>query len=138
MEGLRCPECKQEDRLHIMGTSMFTLVDDGTEEHSDVEYDKDAFTRCPGCGHEGQLKDFNIEDQKPKALKRFRVIAQILKRYETVVEAYSEVGAWNKASETTHLDGNDIESDWEEDVNFYEVEVLDDVEELEDVEEKPA
>ena len=62
LEGLRCPKCKQDDMLHIAGTSLFHVVDDGTLQHEDIEWDDDSFARCPQCNFEGILKDFRIEE----------------------------------------------------------------------------
>ena len=60
LEGIRCPECGQEDEFRIAGSSIFTVVDDGIEDHGDVEYDDDSWALCPAfeCEYEGKLGTF--------------------------------------------------------------------------------
>jgi hypothetical protein len=47
--GIECPICGNEDRFMISAKSVFTLVDDGTEDHSDVEYGDENMASCPEC-----------------------------------------------------------------------------------------
>lgn len=58
LEGIRCPKCGQEDSFRIEGRSVFTVIDDGTVEHSDVEWDDDSWALCPTCEYEGKLGTF--------------------------------------------------------------------------------
>ena len=62
LAGLRCPDCLQEERLDIEGSSVFKVFDDGTDGHSDVEWDDDSFVHCPECGHDGTLAEFRIDE----------------------------------------------------------------------------
>ncbi len=39
LEGIQCPQCGNADRFRIVATSLFTVTDDGTEDHGDVEWD---------------------------------------------------------------------------------------------------
>ena len=61
LEGIQCPQCGQQDHFHIAGTSFFSVYDDGTDGHEDVEWDDDSFTRCPACNHEGKLLLFRCK-----------------------------------------------------------------------------
>lgn len=58
LEGIRCPDCEQEDSFRIMGSSVFTVEDDGTVDHGDVEWDDDSWAFCPACEYEGKLGSF--------------------------------------------------------------------------------
>jgi hypothetical protein len=58
LEGIKCPDCGNEDRFFIAGETVFTVTDDGTEDHGDIAWDDDSYTRCPECDREGALKDF--------------------------------------------------------------------------------
>lgn len=130
LEGLRCPNCKQDDTLHIAGTSLFYVIDDGTTEHEDVEWDDDSFARCPQCGFEGKLCDFRENAPVPEK-KVYEVFAYIKKRYTAVIKALSKDDAVRKASDLFHVHGIDVEELWEEDNEFYDVEFGDDAREVE-------
>ena len=64
LEGLKCPECGNDDRLIIHGCSAFEVTDEGTTRHWDVEYDDDSHAVCPNhdCDFEGKLGEFRIKD----------------------------------------------------------------------------
>jgi Zn ribbon nucleic-acid-binding protein len=62
LEGIRCPKCGQDDSLRIAGSSIFTVVDDGTEDHGDVEWDEDSWALCPACEYEGKLGMFHTDE----------------------------------------------------------------------------
>ena len=61
LEGIRCPECGQEDEFRIEGRTVFEVTDDGTGDHGDVEWDEDSYVLCPSCEFEGKLGHFQIE-----------------------------------------------------------------------------
>lgn len=61
LEGYRCPKCKSEGPFRIVGTSEFTVWDDGTEDHSDVQWDDDSTCVCTQCDFGGTLGDFAIK-----------------------------------------------------------------------------
>jgi len=58
LEGIRCPECGQTDRFEIVGTAVFDVTDDGTDNFHNVEWDNESSTCCPDCGHRGKLDEF--------------------------------------------------------------------------------
>ena len=58
LEGIQCPKCGQAEEFRVQATSVFELFDEGTGDHSDVEYDDDAWTLCPHCEYEGEMKTF--------------------------------------------------------------------------------
>jgi hypothetical protein len=61
LEGMRCPECKSEGPFKISATSRFTVYDDGTDGHEDVEWDDDSDCECDNCDHSGTVKDYIIK-----------------------------------------------------------------------------
>lgn len=64
LEGLACPKCGQDDKLLITGVSVFEVIDDGTKDHGEVEYDMNSPAACPvwDCGFAGDLGDFRIRE----------------------------------------------------------------------------
>lgn len=64
LEGIECPKCGEHDEIQVVATSVFSLLDNGTDHHTDVEYDSDAFVYCTNseCGHEGKLADFTFAE----------------------------------------------------------------------------
>ena len=70
LEGLKCPECGNDERLVIHGTSAFEVYDDGTNRHWDVEWDDRSHAVCPNhdCNFEGQLGEFRTPPIKRPAL----------------------------------------------------------------------
>jgi len=58
LEGVKCPKCEQEDVFKIVGVSTFTVLDDGTDVHGDVEWDDDSTCTCGGCSWVARLGDF--------------------------------------------------------------------------------
>ena len=61
-KGSRARSANNE-RLFIVGMSVFEVVDDGTLEHESVEWDDSSHTRCPQCNHEGNLCEFREEPE---------------------------------------------------------------------------
>jgi hypothetical protein len=57
LEGIRCPECGQEDEFDIYGECIFEVTDNGSEAAGDHEWDYTSHTEC-GCGHSGPLGSF--------------------------------------------------------------------------------
>ena len=61
LEGIRCPQCGNEDRFRIAATSLFTVTDDGTDDYADVHWDDASYADCPECGLHGTLKVFRVK-----------------------------------------------------------------------------
>jgi hypothetical protein len=68
LAGIRCPKCGFEDGFFIEGKSMFTVTDDGTEDHSDVHWDEESYCECRECSHGGKLKEFRTSDEGRAAI----------------------------------------------------------------------
>lgn len=65
LEGIKCPDCGQEDRFIIAASVKVEVTDDGADIASPFygtgfEWDDDSYTRCPECDREGTLKDFSL------------------------------------------------------------------------------
>ena len=68
LENRRCPKCGQDEHFQVVATSVFDILDDGTDDHQDVEYDEQSEAYCPGCnwaGTWGQL--YKEPDAGPKS-----------------------------------------------------------------------
>jgi hypothetical protein len=61
LEGIACPQCGSEGPFKIHAESFFTVYDDGTEDHEDVEWYEDSSCQCGECDHEGTVKDYTIK-----------------------------------------------------------------------------
>jgi hypothetical protein len=63
LEGMKCvnPKCTDPyGPFDIQCTSVFTVYDDGADEHQDVEWDKDSWAMCQNCQTEatvGKLRE---------------------------------------------------------------------------------
>ena len=64
LAGIKCPQCGNEDRFSIMGTSLFIVTDDGAEQTGDIEWDENSLCVCYGCYRKGKLSEFQMEEEK--------------------------------------------------------------------------
>jgi hypothetical protein len=64
LESIRCPNCHQEERFHVVALISCLVTDNGSEPVGDHEWDDDSSSHCPECGFRGKLADF----RKPSAL----------------------------------------------------------------------
>ena len=67
LEHFKCPKCGFEDKFSIDGSTLFVVTDEGTEDHSDIEWKDGGTVICHGCNFVGALEDFykpprDIED----------------------------------------------------------------------------
>lgn len=63
LEGVRCPECGQEDSFWIEARALCKVFDDGIEESQDFEWDENSFCMCSNsnCKFIAKVKDFQIQ-----------------------------------------------------------------------------
>lgn len=75
LEGFKCPRCEHTACFDIQASSLFTMIDDGEDNHADVEWEDHSYCRCGGCGYESTVSYFRggkrTEDPKVAALKSF-------------------------------------------------------------------
>lgn len=60
LKDIACPECGNRSYFRIVGTSLFRVVDEGTEDNSDIEWDENSPACCGACGHDAKLGDFTV------------------------------------------------------------------------------
>jgi hypothetical protein len=67
LEGIRCPQCGNDDRLLIVTTVLADVTDAGADiaDGSDMHWDDSSLTRCPACDRDGPLKDFRTDRPLP-------------------------------------------------------------------------
>ena len=60
LEGIRCPDCGNKDRLFITVLIRADVTDDGADVAvgSDFYWDDDSFAICPECDRDGPLVKF--------------------------------------------------------------------------------
>ena len=58
LDGIRCPDCRNEAAFYIQATAVMYVTDDGAECRSDTEWNDDSHTLCPSCEKSGKLGDF--------------------------------------------------------------------------------
>jgi hypothetical protein len=49
LEGMKCPNCGQEDNFRITAEAVFDVTDDGTDLFGSVEWDDDSPVVCLQC-----------------------------------------------------------------------------------------
>lgn len=67
LQGLQCPKCGEHERLYIWVTTRATMLDDGTEETANNEYDEDSQAQCPTCDHCAKVYFFSLVTSTPLA-----------------------------------------------------------------------
>ena len=69
LEGMKCPKCGSGGPFKIEATSIFTIYDDGTEDHSDVNYNGESFCQCYGddCDYESTVNGFKVKPAETEA-----------------------------------------------------------------------
>jgi len=60
LENIKCPACGNEESFRIAATTMATVTDDGTDDHSGMEWDDDSYAECTQCPRHGTVKDFTV------------------------------------------------------------------------------
>jgi len=119
LHGIKCPKCGQEKHFYITGVSEFSVYDDGTDGHKDIEWDEESYIRCAECNEAGKIKHF----REPKPQKPFEVSGYVRKRFTTIVMATDEKDAEEQGRDLVHVSGIDIEDSWDEDYEYYDSEV---------------
>jgi hypothetical protein len=66
LENIQCPNCRNEESFRIAGTAIFTVTDDGTEDHGDIEWDDDSYAECAQCHRHGTLAEFKVRGDRAK------------------------------------------------------------------------
>jgi len=71
LAGMRCPKCKHADEVLVLAKMWVSLTDDGTDPYADstkacgdVDYGDASEAKCPECGHEGLMCDWQKCNQK--------------------------------------------------------------------------
>ena len=60
--NMRCPNCGSLGPFWITVNASALMFDDGAEEYTEPEWDKDSYCYCPKCqGDTLQVRDFEIE-----------------------------------------------------------------------------
>ncbi|MBI1347071.1 hypothetical protein GC163_12365 [bacterium] len=65
LEGIRCPQCGQENRFKITALITCVVTDSGSEPVGDHDWDDESGTQCPECGFTGKLKGFRKRNRLP-------------------------------------------------------------------------
>ena len=68
IEGMECPQCGQYYRFKIIAEALFEIIDDGTEDYSDVEWYEDNHASCPECNWSGLVKDLYKKSRSEEAI----------------------------------------------------------------------
>ena len=68
LKNMRCPNCGFEGPFYITCNVMFTVNDDGCENHGELEWEDDNACICGQCGHYKTVADFTIKENPDEAL----------------------------------------------------------------------
>lgn len=62
LEGIRCPECGQEDEFEIDATATLLVTDDGWDlaRYSAAEWGRYSSIKCTDCGKLGEVAEFTV------------------------------------------------------------------------------
>ena len=65
LQGIRCPECGQEDRFEIEIKVMVEVTDEGTGDFtSNVgDWEDSSYIACKECRHPGTVAEFTITEE---------------------------------------------------------------------------
>jgi len=58
LQGIKCPKCGNENGFGIASESTFSVSDDGTDDHGDVEWTGTSWIQCDKCEEEGEMWEF--------------------------------------------------------------------------------
>lgn len=58
--NMECPKCGQSSEFLIEVKTLVRMVDDGTTEMFDTEWDDENYIKCPGCNHAGVVREFTF------------------------------------------------------------------------------
>lgn len=61
--GLACPECGDDDSLHITAETQTLLLADGSETSGDEQWSSESLCMCKVCGYSARVIDFEIPDE---------------------------------------------------------------------------
>lgn len=119
LKGICCPKCGHVEDFYITGQSTCHALDDGTEGHTDTEWDDKSSCRCgnSACEFVGDLEDF----LKLNDIEKEHLVGQILQDcYDnqnvmySIVEGYVEQN-YDRAGYqdyfTNHSDDDEGEDD---------------------------
>lgn len=75
LEGMACPECKQDAMFFVEAQCVMRLTDDGTEPSGDTEWNEESRCSCSNdeCEFSGTVRDFQL-DPGPLPRKSFSVL----------------------------------------------------------------
>ncbi len=65
LAGMACPACGSQGPFDITGVSTFVMHDDGSESHSDIEFDDRSHCVCRVCGRTGTVGAFTLQNPTP-------------------------------------------------------------------------
>ena len=68
LEGAECPRCGWLGPFKIAATAWFTVHDDGTEDHEDVEWGDKSRCLCLACSFSARLGRFKAEQEISRGL----------------------------------------------------------------------
>jgi hypothetical protein len=62
LEGIRCPDCGNEEAFYIESTAVMYVTDDGAEARGDISWNDDSHAQCATCERGGKLADFKAKN----------------------------------------------------------------------------
>jgi hypothetical protein len=91
LANIKCPDCGNEESFRIAGTAIFTVTDNGTDDHGDIEWNDDSYAQCAGCQRHGTLKDFTIRhDHQKDGIRPNPTAPETLKALEYLADQADE------------------------------------------------
>jgi hypothetical protein len=69
LEGIKCPQCGNEDRFFISCTTLAVVTDEGAQAYGDMEWGDESSAVCSEFQKTGPLRDFRRKTQLPPDLE---------------------------------------------------------------------
>jgi hypothetical protein len=107
LEGIKCPDCGQDQEFRIQANAVFVVTDSGTDSCSDVSWDEQSHILCSECERSGTVGEFS---GAPKA--KARVIALHLEG--GIVQEVSGLPAGYELHVEDHDEGDTNHPAWDE------------------------
>jgi hypothetical protein len=64
LQGIRCPECRNDSSFYISTLVTAEVTDDGAAAAGDMEWDGESPILCSDCEHSGTVTEFHVRERR--------------------------------------------------------------------------
>ena len=91
LQGIRCPECRNDSSFHISAFVTAEVTDDGASASGDMEWDGESPIRCSACEHSGTVNEFHAPEKRFTTEDADRLLQLGDPDYEKRVSEWNEI-----------------------------------------------